>query len=262
MKRPPPLARHVIVTGSSGAIGAAIARELRRRHPGVCLTLVDRSEQPSHDLAGELGGPVEVEPFDLSEVDAIPELVARAREHQGPLDGLVNCAGFMDVRLFESSSWQAISALLTVDLVSPLRLLHACLPDLVEGASGFVVNVTSMAGRVPIKGCSVYGAAKAGLSVASEVMRVELSRRGVRVVTVYPGPITSALERGARAKFTPDPLARLIPNGQATTLAGRVLDAVERNSPRVVYPSFHAIGFHAIGLASRASLALGPWPVA
>ena len=255
-----PQAPHVLVTGTSGAIGGALAREVRARRPGARLTLVDKAEAASVELAKELGN-ARLEVVDLTAVDTIPELLARIEKAAGPIDGLVNAAGFMDVRRFESFDWDGVWKLLAVDLVAPLRLFHSVVPGMVARRSGFVVNVTSMAGRVSIPGCAVYGAAKAGRSMASEVAHAELRSRGVHVVTVYPGPVASALERGARAQYAQTALARAIPLGKARSLARQVLDALEAGEARTVYPSLYRVGFEVVGIASKLALSFGPKPV-
>jgi short-subunit dehydrogenase len=249
-------APYVLVTGASGAIGGAIARELRARRPRCRLVLLDRDGAPAERLGQELGGDVRVEVCDLSNLEAIPALLERV----GSVDGLVNAAGFMDVRRFDRLPWALLLDLLTVDFIAPLRLFHAAAASMIDRGGGFVVNVTSMAGRIPLKGCAGYGAAKAGLSMASEIAHAELARSGVHVVTVYPGPVASALERGARAQYDGGALSRAIPMGRARPLAQRVVDAIEQGQPRVVYPSLYALGFRAVGLASRAALAFGPDP--
>src|SRR5262249_55993956 len=137
----------------------------------------------------------------------------------GRVGGVVSWAGFMEVRRVESLPWARAYELLAVDLVAPLRLMQHCAAGMLERGRGFVVNVTSMAGRVPLKGCAFYGAAKAGLSMASEIAHAELGRRGVHVLTVYPGPVASALERGARAQYGDTRLAPAIPTGRAESLA-------------------------------------------
>ncbi len=254
-------APHVLVTGSSGAIGAALAREVRTRRPRARLSLVDLEPSVSEGLARELGGEVSVHAHDLSSLETLTELVSAAERAHGPVEGLVNCAGFMDVRPVDAVPWERAERLLRVDLLAPLRLQQACLAGMLAGSGGFVVTVTSMAGRVPVKGCAYYGAAKAGLAMASEIAHAELAPRGVHVVTVYPGPVRSALERGARAQFGASWLARGVPTGEPDALARRVLDAVEHGSRRVVYPDVYQVGFRAVGLASKLALGLGPEPI-
>lgn len=255
-------AAHVVVTGSSGAIGGAVAAELQRRHPRVKLTLVDRAPPPDDEFRNERSFRNYLT-ADLAHVAALPSLLERATAAHGPVDGLVSCAGFMEVRRFESLPWSDAARLLDVDLIAPLRLMQLAVAGmLARGGGGFVVNVASMAGRVPIKGCAFYGAAKAGLAMASEIARVELAARGVRVVTVYPGPVASALERAARASLPDTLLARSIPTGRPDALARRIVDAVERDRARVIYPSLYGLGWLATNAAARVTLAAGPDPSA
>jgi 3-hydroxybutyrate dehydrogenase len=165
-----PLAPHVLVT-ASGAIGSAIARELRARDPERASTGRCGWRSRPSGFGASFGGEMRTKIVDLCEIDALAaRLVEQAQNELGPIDGLVNAAGFMEVQRFESMPWELVWRLLAVDLVAPLRLASACVGSIGE-RRGFIVNVTSMAGRVPIKGCSVYGAAKAGLGMASEISR-------------------------------------------------------------------------------------------
>lgn len=261
MKRPElPEAPHALITGTSGAIGAALAREVRRRRPAAPLSLVDRDEGRSRTLASELGPPARAFGCDLSRTGELPALVAAAEAAHGAVDLLVNCAGIMDARSVTGTPWERVQEILAVDLVAPLRLQQLCAAGMVERGRGFVVNVSSMAGRVPLKGCAYYGAAKAGLAHASEIARAELAPRGVRVVTVYPGPVASVLERGARAQYESSLVADAIPTGEPDEIARRILDALAQGAPRVVYPKAYAIGYRAADLAAAVALRFGPDP--
>lgn len=256
------VAGHVLVTGAAGAIGGAVARELRARRPTVRLTLLDRDAGALAASASALGGDVAAVGCDLRDVDGLGKRLAAIERERGAVDGLVSSAGLMEVRRFEALDWARANDVLTVDLVAPLRLMQACVAGmLARGGGGFVVNVTSMAGRVPLKGCAFYGAAKAGLSMASEIAHAELGPRGIHVLTVYPGPVSSQLEHDARAQYPAALLARAVPMGRAEPLARRIVDALDERRPRVVYPSLYEVGYHALGIASRVALALGPEPV-
>lgn len=247
---------HLVVTGSSGAIGGALARALKRRHPTARLSLVDVSEAPSRALADALGGEVAVVPCDLADSAAALRALDEARGRFGAVHGLVNCAGFMEVRRFDRIDWARAAALLAVDLVSPLALMHAAVADMVRARRGFVVNVTSMAGKVTLPGCAFYGAAKAGLSMASEIARRELAGAGVRVLTVYPGAVASPLEARARDQYGRTLLTRLVPTGAPAVLAQKIVDALDGGRARVIYPSFYSLGL--LGVAGPVALAFGP----
>jgi short-subunit dehydrogenase len=149
---------------------------------------------------------------------------------------------------------------LDIDLTSPLRLMSLAAPAMAAAGAGFIVNVSSMAGRVPLRGCAYYGGAKAGLAMASEVAHLELAPRGVHVVTVYPGPVASALERGARAQLRPSLIARLMPTGDADRIAALIARAIERREPRVVYPPLYAVADRALGVATWITRRFSPAP--
>ena len=252
--------RHVAITGAAGAIGGAIARAMRHAWPGAALALIDREVAPMSELASELGDAT-VHAADLTDVEALPGLVERIAAH-APLDGLVNCAGIMRVRQVATWAWEDAEALLAVDLVAPLRLQALIVPGMTARDGGIVVNVASMAGHVALRGCAYYGAAKAGLAMASEVARADLARHGVRVVTVYPGPVRSALERGARADYGGGGwIGRLAPTGEPARLAALVMRAIERDEPRVIYPRAYGLGWNAPNVSRWLALTLGPPPV-
>lgn len=252
--------RHVAITGAAGAIGGAIARAMRRAWPEAGFALIDREVAPMRALASELGDAT-VHAADLADVAALPALVERIAAH-AEVDGLVNCAGIMRVRQVATWAWEDAAALLAIDLVAPLRLQALVVPGMIAGGGGFVVNVASMAGHVALRGCAYYGAAKAGLAMASEVARADLGRHGIRVVTVYPGPVRSALERGARADYGGGGwLGRVAPTGDPARLATLVLRAVERDEPRVIYPRAYGLGWNAPNVSRWLALTLGPPPV-
>jgi 3-hydroxybutyrate dehydrogenase len=258
------ICEHVAITGAAGAIGGALARALHGAWPQARLALVDVDRDGVDALAAELGPRATAHAADLRDIDALPELVAAIERepNRAPLDGLVNCAGVMRVQELATWRWDDARNLLALDLLAPLRLQDIVARGMVERRRGVVVNVASMAGRVPLRGCAYYGAAKAGLAMASEIARAELAKRGVRVVTVYPGPVASALERDARAAWGGGGvLGRVAPTGDPDELARRVLRAIDRDEARVIYPRLYGLGWTAPNFGRWIALRLGPLPV-
>jgi short-subunit dehydrogenase len=279
---------HILITGAAGAIGAALAREMRAAWPTAALALLDRDEASLKALVDELStstGDAHAYVADLRDLDGLPAVFERVQQ-RGPIDGLVNCAGIMRVQQVQSWKWDEAQALVTIDLLAPLRLqdlfVHAMMERLSKSSSNgdgssdksssngdgsstigrFIVNIASMAGRVPLRGCAYYGAAKAGLAMASEIARADLAQYGIRVVTVYPGPVKSALEAGARADYGGGGLfGRLAPTGDPRELASRIMHAIDRDEPRVIYPRLYGVGWTAPNLSSWITLSYGPPPV-
>jgi short-subunit dehydrogenase len=185
---------HVVVTGAAGAIGSALARAMHAAWPSCALALVDRDGGRLDALAREVGGTAHV--ADLCDVDGLERLIA-AIAQAGPIDGLVNCAGVMKVQQLRSWRWEDARALLAVDLLAPLRLQDLVVRGMTERGFGVIVNVASMAGKVPLKGATYYGASKAGLAMASR-SHADLAPHGIRVVTVYPGRLAARTRRARR----------------------------------------------------------------
>jgi len=222
---------------------------------------VDISEDATRDLAAALGGDVARVAWDLSRPDDLPALGDALVRDRGPVDALVNCAGIMEVQSIATMPWETGLRVLKIDLESPLRLMAMFVPGMQERRRGIVVNVASMAGVTPLRGCAYYGAAKAGIAMASEIARFELLSSDVTVVTVYPGPVRSGLESHARAGYPESPTKRFIPTGEAVPLAAKIVSACEEGRARVVYPLFYEAASRVPNLARRAAQFLSPSPL-
>jgi len=240
-------ARHVLVTGAAGAFGGALAELLAKECPRARMTLVDKKPIQNGVV------------WDLSKPDTLEEAWARVTRDE-PVDVLVNCAGFMELVSFAGTSWELGRALLDVDLVSPLRLMSLAVPSMKSRKRGGVVNVASLAGLVPLRGSSYYGAAKAGLAMASEIAHLELRASDVDVVTVYPGPVASALERRARAQVPATFVSRAIPTGDARGLAAAIVRALQKRSARVIYPPVYQPAAEMLSIARRVTARFSPSP--
>jgi len=253
---------HIAITGATGAIGSALARSMRAAWPACELALIDRDRDLLERLAAELGGTTSIHIADLRLIDALPDLVA-AVEHAGPLDGLVNCAGVMKIQHVSTWDWNHAHDLLALDLIAPLRLQALVARGMADRRRGLIINIASMAGKVPLRGGVYYAASKAGLGMASEIARADLAAHDVRVVTVYPGPIKSALEAGARADYGGGGwFGRIAPVGDPGELAKRIMIAVATDQPRVIYPRLYQAGWAATNVASWFALSFGPSPLA
>ena len=230
--------RHAVLTGAAGAIGGELSRVLVEKYSQLRLNLVDKDAAGLQARCRELGPQAVARPWDLSAPSTLPELWQQVQAG-GPVDLLINCAGFMEIRSFQATPWELGERLINVDLISPLRLMQLAVVDMPAG--GRIVNISSMAGRVPMRGYSYYGAAKSGLGVASEIAAVDLDERGISVLTVYPGPVRSPLEARGRTQLRKSPIAEHAPTGNPAALARRIARALERGHKRLVYPTIYAV---------------------
>jgi short-subunit dehydrogenase len=213
-----------LVTGASTGIGRAVARELVAR--GAKVALVARTEQKLNELVAELGAErASAFPLDVSERAATLELPRRVLQRYGRLDLVLNNAGRNHRGAFSERSATELSGILDTNLTAPVLLTHAALPLLTE--DGVVVNVASIAGKVPVPDEAAYSASKFGLRAFGRALDMELQQSGSRrrVLSICPGPVDTGF-LGADLWQVPD-LVFSQPMSSAEGVARAVLGAIE-----------------------------------
>ncbi len=234
------MAMHVAVTGASSGIGEAIARAFGQQ--GCSLTLVARRTADLERLAAEFAGRCQIFTRDLADSPNCTDWLPPAQASFGPIDVLVNNAGMENTGPTLHTDPAHGVKLLHLNLHTPILLTRAVLPEMVARKAGTVVQVASVAALVPAPMQAWYGASKAGLAAFSEALRAELAGSGVHVVTVYPGPVKTAMADAAYERFGGrQGVVGMLPEGNTAELAELVLDAVERKRPRVIYPRFYTL---------------------
>jgi short-subunit dehydrogenase len=230
---------HVVITGASSGIGEAIAREYGAA--GASLTLVARRKELLEKLAADLKTKTRVVAADLSDPAQATAWLPAAETELGPVDILVNNAGVQIVAPTVEVPVEEMRRLIELDLQSPLALIQAVLPSMLQRKSGVIVNVASLAALAPTPGMTAYNAAKGGFAAASESLRGELRKSGVHVVTVYPGPVHTALGDSGYAAYQPGLGPKLLPYGNTTALARLVRRAVDGRKNRIIYPWIYTV---------------------
>ena len=233
------MGRHVVVTGASSGIGAALVAEFVRA--GDRVTLVARRGARMEALRAEVLGKTQQFEVDLSRIDGALDFVPLAEQQFGPIDILIHNAGAQFVEPAEEIDEETLQTMLRLNLVVPLLITRRILPGMLSRGSGTIVDISSIAGLAPTPGMWGYNATKAGLGAASESLRGEFRNSGVHVVTVYPGPVDTAMARAGYAAY-PDSLSvRLLPEGTPEEMARRIREAVDLRKSRVIYPSFYVL---------------------
>jgi short-subunit dehydrogenase len=182
------VSRTALITGASSGIGESTAQRLAR--DGWKLLLVARRGDRLEKLASSLPGGASTLAVDLIDEDA-PDRVREAveRELGGELHLLVNNAGANWRANFgdEDGGWANVQRVLEVNLHAPIRLTEALLPIVRRSAPSAIVNVASVAARIPYPRGGQYAASKFGLTGWSESLRYEEEPHGVHVGVVFPG---------------------------------------------------------------------------
>jgi NAD(P)-dependent dehydrogenase (short-subunit alcohol dehydrogenase family) len=185
--------KHVLVTGASSGIGAALAEGLAERGAvvGICARRADRLEEVLGRLRKH-SPESRSWAVDLNDLDGIEAFAKTVEQDLGGVDVLVNNAGIPKRRDVTRLTGEEVEAVMRINYLSPVRLTLALLPGLIE-RQGRIVNVSSVAARLgpPIE--SAYAASKAALTAFSECMAVDLRDTGVGVHVVNPGVLDTEL---------------------------------------------------------------------
>lgn len=190
-----PRGLHVLITGASRGIGAAIARELAPR--AAWIGLVGRDRSALEAVRASLGAvPCAVISGDLREA-ATGERIEAAVVAAGGLDLLVNNAGLSDFGAFAEQDPATIARLVEVNLVSPMLLAHRLLPAMRRGNQAQIVNIGSSFAYIGYPGFSAYCATKFGLRGFSEALARELWGTGVRVRLFSPRATSTGINSEA-----------------------------------------------------------------
>lgn len=184
--------RVALVTGGGGGIGGAVCRALARDGCKVAATDLDIGH--AQHVADTIdGAAVELDVRDPRSVEAA---VAAVVEQLGPVDILVNCAGWDELRPFLESDEAFMQKVIDINLLGPMRVTRAVLDGMVERQWGRVVNIASDAGRVGSSLESVYSGAKGGLIAFTKTVAREVARHGVTANAVCPGPTDTPMLAG------------------------------------------------------------------
>ena len=189
--------RVVVVTGAASGIGFATAERFRDLGDTVF----------GLDIAPSVPDGVTYVECNVGSKAAVDAAIATCAV-SGRIDVLANVAGVVQFGRFEGVTEEVFDRTLDIDLKGPFFLMQAALPHL-RAAGGNIVNVSSVAGRIPQPYSAAYSAAKGGLTQLTRALALELSPEGIRVNAVCPGTVATPLVDGVAASYPADLDARV-----------------------------------------------------
>lgn len=217
----------ILITGASGGIGGAIARQLAQR--GASLILVNRDSERLAIFADKLraaGGTVLPLVGDLALPGEPARLVQVALEQTGTIDILINCAGVQNFGFFAQESAADTAMLFNINTIAPIALTNAILPHMLEQGTGQIVNLGSIFGSIGFPCFASYSASKFALRGFSEALRRELSGTGVGVTYIAPRFTRTAFNRSVVTRMAN---ALKMNQDEPESVAASVIAAIERN---------------------------------
>jgi 2-hydroxycyclohexanecarboxyl-CoA dehydrogenase len=179
------------VTGAASGIGRATA--IRLGEEGARVAAADLNADGAAATASTIGPQSVGLGLDITDLSGVQAAIAEAERELGPIEILVNCAGWDRVEPFLDNSEEIWDKVIDVNLKGVIRCTRSVLEGMISRRSGRIVNVSSDAGRVGSSGEVVYSGAKAGIIGFSKGVARETARHGLRVNVVCPGPTDTPL---------------------------------------------------------------------
>ncbi|MDH4074457.1 MAG: SDR family oxidoreductase [Acidimicrobiia bacterium] len=186
--------RVAVVTGGGRGIGRQIALALAADERVVAVADLRATEAADtvEAIAGAGGRAIAVA-MDVTSSDSVQQGLHAVIDELGPVEVLVNCAGWDELKLFLDTDEDFWDRIIEINYKGVLRTVHACLPAMIEARFGRIVNIGSDAGRVGSSLEAVYSGAKGGVIAFTKTIAREVARFGITVNTVCPGPTATPL---------------------------------------------------------------------
>lgn len=178
----------IVVTGASRGLGAAIRTRLTDRGHEVCSLARNIEQVPGHAIA-----------CDVSSYDSVKAAAAGLKATGAKIDGLINAAGIASMNLAITTPPSSTQAILQTNLAGTIFCCQLFAPLMLRRKKGRIINFSTIAVALSLKGESVYAASKAGVEAFSRTFAREIATFGVRVNCIAPGPIRTDLLKGVTA---------------------------------------------------------------
>jgi 3-oxoacyl-[acyl-carrier protein] reductase len=189
----------VLVTGGSRGIGRAVSERFLRE--GWLVAVNYRSDDASAaEVVRMYGASCRTYRCDVTDEAAVADMVGRIENDFGPIDVLVNNAGYWRGGPVHKVSAEDFLSVLSVTLVGAKNCVSAVAPHMADRSFGHIINVSSAVGMIGWKGDSAYAAAKAGLIGFTRAIAKELAEAGIRVNVVLPGFVETDMTIGISAR--------------------------------------------------------------
>jgi len=229
----------IVVTGGGNGIGRELVLGLLAR--GALVAAVDINEKTlleTSQLAGDHSDRLSVHVVNIADKEAIGKLPEEVISRHGQVDGIINNAGIIQpfIRL-KDLDYSVIERVMNVNFYGTIYMIKAFLPHLLNRPEGYIANISSMGGFLPVPGQTLYGASKAAVKLMTEGLWAELLETHVKVSVIFPGAIETNITANSGVTINRPSDTDAKKSGMKTLPASRaasiMLDGIERNKPRI-----------------------------
>lgn len=194
---------NLLLTGTSGGLGAIFVEHLQDRFTVVGLVSSDNTKRRDLDFV-----------CDLANLDTIAGAISAAEAEHGPISYLINNAAMLLSKPFTLLTTEQIQRLMSVNLLAPILIIRSLVPGMMRSGFGRIVNIGSMSPRLHVPGDSIYATSKDALASFAENLNGEVSRYGIRLNTVAVSAAETGMLRAALAGKDLSQITRRIPHAR------------------------------------------------
>ena len=227
----------VLITGASAGIGREFARQLAPVVGSLILVARRQDRLKTLELELKLINPeleIFIQQVDLQKEGEVNRFCDWLEESGLTVDVLINNAGLGDYGKFGDADWQRIRAMLQVNMVTLTYLTYRILPAMRRAGGGAILNVSSIAGFLPVPNCAVYAATKAYVTSFSEALRAELRPLNISVTALCPGPVPTEFQEVAARTSDQETISVSLLTVPVQEVVREALKAVSRHRARVI----------------------------
>lgn len=192
----------VIVTGGGNGLGRELVLNLLKQNCNVVAVDINiEALNQTLQLAKNNAHSLMISQTDITDSEAINQMIQKTLLRFGTIDGVINNAGIIQpFRRIRDLDAKVIERVFNINFMGTLNLIKALLPTLYTRPQAHIVNISSMGGFLPVPGQAIYGASKAAVKILSEALRAELQGTEIGVTTVFPGALYTNIKANSGLK--------------------------------------------------------------
>ena len=230
--------RTTIVTGASRGVGVYIAKALAKE--GMNLVLAARTVSDLDNVARQLktsGAQVVTVPTDITDFNALKNLVSKAEAEFGAIDVLVNNAALDSPISFHKERPEVIEQMISTNLSAPILLSRLVLPGMLARKRGHIVNIASLVAKIPFPYDVMYATSKEGLAHFTSSLRAEYRGSGVSASVIMAGALTDTGLSAQALKDTGVVKPNSVPTSPPESAGQAVIQAIKKDLPEIGIPA-------------------------
>lgn len=233
------LEKTVLITGGSSGIGLALAKILAKHGANLVLLArradrLDSAEKEIRTFSNATSGLIEKIIADVANEDEVKTGIGKFVSDHGVPDYLINSAGVSRPGMFEETSADVFRWMMNVNFLGTVYATQAVIPGMIARNSGYIVNISSMAGFLGVVGYTAYGASKFAVRGFSDTLRAEMKLHNINVSVVFP-PDTDTPQLAEEEPYKPAVTKALSTGNTSLRSADEVADSILKGVARKQY---------------------------